>query len=335
MSISIKEIDQKIIDEAVKLNSIVYPIEQTTIWQEFDKSVTGRRAVGVFGVYIGNKLIATAAITTYYNKGYCWWWVKYGPIFIGKPQPDDIKKVVLAIKKMALASKDKIAFVRMTLPESDIKLHNQLHKMMYDRTIIIDLSLFKDAASILQSYTRHGRYEVNQSLKKGVVVSKVPNSLVINKFDDYYAILTETAKRDGFYALPKKIYLTMLKSMSDNVSFYLAKYDDQAVSWAIVTTYNGYSKYYYAASSNLARKCGAAYAIQYYIMCDLHSQSVKYYDLMGIESPNHPELKHVTGFKKKFSKDIVELNKTYDLVCSPIIYNLIKSYTKAKKAVTR
>lgn len=331
MSLTINKINQDDIDIIAKDKSVYVPIEQTCLWQEFDSAISNRQAAGVFGFYNGDDLVAFAAITAYSNKGYKWWWVKYGPVFVGQVSSSQKIQVVKCLKQMAKESANSVAFIRATLPTLGIKLHKQLQHMIYDRTIIIDLLQNNTAEKLLASYTRHGRYEVKQSLKKGVECSLLQTDNAVNDFNKYYAILDETAKRDDFYALPKSTYITMLKTMPKNTSFYVAKYKNQPVSWAIITSYNNYAKYYYAAGNKTARDTGAAYALQYYIMQDLLKKGIATYDLMGIASQEFPELQSVTGFKKKFSKNITDIDKTYDIVCSPLKYSLVKNLKRAKK----
>jgi lipid II:glycine glycyltransferase (peptidoglycan interpeptide bridge formation enzyme) len=334
MKITTKILDQSELETFAKNNLVNIPIEQTEIWQKFDNSVDNRKAIGVYGFFESEKQLAIATITEYKNNRYYWWWVKFGPIFADSITDNQKRGVLLKIKAMAKMSKQNIVFVRVTTPRLGLKMSEQLQHMSYDKTVTIDLKM-ADNDKILANMTRHGRYEVRKAIKTGVKCQKVPNVKAISNFDDYYKIIEETAKRDGFYALPKETYIKMLKNLNNNTAFFVASYKNQPVAWAIVSFYDKYSKYYYAAGNTLAREVGAAYALQYFILQQLRDMGVETYDLMGIGSDDWPDIENVSTFKKKFSNNIVDLDKTYDMVCSPLKYNSLKMLKKLKKLAKR
>lgn len=322
-----KELNQLLVSKKLQL-----PIEQSFVWQEFDKKVPGRQPIGVFFVKNNDEIIAVAGLTRISQQGYDWVWAKHGPFFVSPDTPQEVieqtlKQLMDFIKKTQKGA----VFLRVTTPKVNVNLQPPIHHIMYDRTIVIDIS--KSDETILSNMNRGGRYDLKQSLKKGLEFIEISGKNAAKNFDEYYAILEETAKRDGFRVNPKINYIRMLESLGDNVSLYAAHSDSRLVSWAIVTQYAGKGVYYYAAGNTLGRKLGAAYGLQLFIMQSLRAKGCTEYDMMGVSSPDYPSYASVTGFKKKFSSNIIDINKTFDIPLSPK-YAVIK-FAKQLKKVTQ
>jgi hypothetical protein len=324
----------KDLDRLLAAEKLELPIEQSFVWQEFDKKVPGRKPLGVFFARSGEgKIVAVATLTQINQKGYSWIWVKHGPFFLTDPAShDDVEQVLTALTTYAKQNVKDASFMRVTTQKVNISLQPPIHHTMYDRTILIDITKSDD--QLLTDMTRGGRYDVKKSLKAGLEFKEIASKDALKSFDAYYAILEETAKRDGFRTNPKSTYMHMLDALGANASLFAAYKDDQPVSWAIVTNFAGKGVYYYAAGNNLGRTLCAAYGLQFYIMQSLRKKGCKTYDLMGIESPDYPSYASVTGFKKKFSSNIVDVNKTFDIPLNAK-YSAIKFAKKLKKAVQK
>ena len=320
------------LDRLLAAKKLALPIEQSFVWQEFDKKVPERKPLGVFFIVSDEgEVVAIAALTLYARKSYSWIWVKHGPFFISKNPSnkmvtDSLKTLIAFTKKTA---KD-AAFMRVTSPKADVPLKPPIHHIMYDKTIVVDISVNDE--KLLAGMTRGGRYDVKKSLKSGLEFHELSGTVAAKEFSAYYDILKETADRDGFRANPKQTYEYMLKALGDNVSLFVAGKDGQPVSWAIVTNYAGKGVYYYAAGNDTGRQLCAAYGLQYFVMQTLRDKGCKSYDMMGIASPDYPSYEKVTGFKKKFSHNIVDIHKTFDIPLSPR-YTAIR-FAKKLKEVT-
>jgi hypothetical protein len=304
------------LERLLATKKLALPIEQSFVWQEFDKHVTGRKPLGVFFVVSDHKKIeAIAALTLYAQKGYSWIWVKHGPFFVeSNPTDKTVTESLKAIMAYAKKSVKSAAFMRVTSPRANVALRPPIHHTMYDKTIIIDISVSDEA--LLAGMTRGGRYDVKKSLKAGLEFRELSGKQAVKEFDSYFSILEETATRDGFRTNTKQTYVHMLNALDKNVSLFVAEKDRKPVSWAIVTNYAGIGVYYYAAGNELGRELCAAYGLQYFIMRALKQKGCKAYDMMGVASPDYPSYEKVTGFKKKFSHNIVDIHKTFDIPLS-------------------
>lgn len=320
------------LDRLLAAKKLELPIEQSFVWQEFDNNVPGRKPLGVFFVLSKTgETAAIAALTLYTQKGYSWIWIKHGPFFVkATPAPSDIESIVNHLVNYIKYTYKQAVFVRVTTPKVSSKLKSPIHHTMYDKTILVDIN--KSDEQILAAMTRSGRYDVKKSLKAGLVFSELPGKKAAKNFDEYYDILQETAKRDGFRPNSKLTYERMLESLGSNVSLFAAHKDAKPVAWAIVTNYAGKGVYYYAAGNDIGRQLCASYGLQYFVMQTLRKKGCTVYDLMGIQSPDYPTYASVTGFKKKFSANIVDIHKTFDISLSPK-YGFIKFAKKLKDTV--
>lgn len=323
----------KELQQLLAAESLMLPIEQSFAWQDFDKKVPGKKPLGVFFAKDGSEVVAVVALTKVSQQGYDWIWAKHGPFFVSKTVTNEtvektLKALIAHVKNMQKGA----VFLRVTTPKVNVNLQPPIHHIMYDRTIVIDIT--KSDETILANMNRGGRYDLKQSLKKGLEFKEHSGAEAAKKFDAFYAILEETATRDGFRANPKINYVRMLESLGDSVSLYAAYSDDEPVSWAIVTQYAGRGVYYYAAGNALGRKLGAAYGLQLFIMQSLRAKGLSEYDMMGVASPDYPSYSSVTGFKKKFSSNVIDIHKTFDIPLSPK-YAVIKYAKKLKEAVRK
>jgi lipid II:glycine glycyltransferase (peptidoglycan interpeptide bridge formation enzyme) len=304
------------LERLLAAEKLALPIEQSFVWQEFDRKVPGRKPLGVFFVKSdSDEIVAVATLTQYTQKGYSWVWAKHGPFFIAsKPTKESVSAVLKTIAAHTKKIAKDAAFIRVTSPKSDIAIKPPIHHTMYDKTIIIDISVTDEA--LLAGMTRGGRYDVKKSLKSGLEFRELSGKIAAKEFDTYFSILEETATRDGFRTNSKQTYEYMLSALDKNVSLFVAEKDAKPVAWAIVTNFAGKGVYYYAAGNTVGRELCASYGLQYFVMRSLRDKGCKQYDMMGIASPDYPSYEKVTGFKKKFSHNIVDIHKTFDIPLS-------------------
>jgi lipid II:glycine glycyltransferase (peptidoglycan interpeptide bridge formation enzyme) len=324
----------KELDALLAAKKLELPIEQSYVWQGFDQKVPGRKPLGVFFVCSSTgEVEAIAGLTLITQKGYSWVWIKHGPFFVAhKPKSTVVKETLTTLTAFVKKNHKEALFIRVTTPKVSLPLKRPIHHNMYDKTIIINIT--KSDEQLLAEMNRGGRYDLKKSLKANLEFKEIPSGIAAKEFDAYYAILEETASRDSFRANPKSTYVHMLNGLGDNVSLFAAYSEGSPVAWSIVTNYAGKGVYYYAAGNNKGRALCAAYGLQLFVMQSLRKKGCTSYDLMGVESTDYPSYASVTGFKKKFSSNVVDINKTYDIPLSPK-YGAIKLAKKLKKVVQK
>jgi len=162
-------------------------------------------------------------------------------------------------------------------------------------TLMINLEAEED--EILAQMKQKGRYNIKLARKKGVVIEAETN------VENFWNLMVETSKRDGFRSNKKHVYSDLLKSFGDDAVLYTAKDETgDVLASAIFTMADGMAIYNYGASTNRKRGLMAPYLLQWEGMQWAKNKGAKVYDFLGIspeDSPNH-SLNGVASFKLKF-----------------------------------
>ncbi len=126
----------------------------------------------------------------------------------------------------------------------------------------------------------------------------------------------------------------MLDVLGDSAKLYVAKYNGEVISAAIVTYFGKVATYYYGVSSNSHRNVMAPYLLHWEIMRQAKKKGYTSYDLFGI-APTGKEKGHiwegVTAFKRKFGGSEVSYALPQELVFNRIWYFIYRVY----KAIRR
>jgi peptidoglycan biosynthesis/recognition FemAB-like protein len=310
------------------------PLEQSPSWGKFNTHIAGREYLGSFKYEDkSGKLLAIATAVLYKDRGRNWIWIKHGPVFADEPNTKTIQKMCATLKQQfSNLERANPIFIRLSSSIKTAPLGMPFEHTMYDETIVLDLTQSED--ELFMGLSKSGRQDVRKAQKNNVVVKEIPANSAEFFAQNCYPILQETASRDGFGIHPLSVYTAMLKNLAES-RLYVALYNGKVEAWAITTEYNSQALYYYGASSARARETCAAYGLQWEIIKALKSRGIKTYDLMGIAGQHFPALRNVTGFKMKFSKNIVKVPITYDLPLQPVKYHLLSLAIKAKRKFSR
>ncbi len=162
-------------------------------------------------------------------------------------------------------------------------------------TLMINLE--QDDDEILSQMKQKGRYNIKLARKKGVVIEEEKN------VENFWKLMCETSKRDGFRSNKKHVYSDLLKSFKDDAVLYTAKDETgDVLASAIFTIAKGMAIYNYGASTNRKRGLMAPYLLQWAGMQWAKKKGAKVYDFLGISPENEPNhsLNGVASFKLKF-----------------------------------
>lgn len=187
-------------------------------------------------------------------------------------------------------------------------------------TNIIDLD--KNENNILKEMKPKGRYNIKLAIKKGVIVNEVNKKNLKN----FYEILENTSQRDGFFVNELNYYSLFLDIIDDS-KIIAAEYDNKVLAAGIFTYKKRQALYYYGASSSEYRNLMAPYLVQWKAIQIAKNKGCRYFDFMGIESPEKKggRLAGVTDFKLKFGGRIVKFNPSFNIIHNQIFYKLYKT----------
>lgn len=248
------------------------------------------------------------------------WEIPRGPIGNFEDFPELISSILIKAKK------EKISTVRIFPPFGNAYFWNNfdtidpkkissnytwkpMEKIFSTDTLMINLESTEE--EILAQMKQKGRYNIRLATKKGVEVFEEKN------IDNFWKIMMETSKRDGFTSHHKKAYTQILKSFGDDAVLLSAKDSTGEVLASMIFTYiDGFAVYYYGASSNRKRNLMAPYILQWEGMKWAKKKGAKIYDFLGISPENSPEhsLESVSGFKHKFGGERVTCDMGRDYI---------------------
>lgn len=199
---------------------------------------------------------------------------------------------------------DKIDFQKLGF----IKSHN----IQPQKTLILDI--IKSEQELLEKMHSKTRYNIGLAEKKGVKVKKDKNS-----FDEFWRLMEETTKRDGFHAHPKEYYRKLLEI--PGVELFVADFENKIIAVNIVVFYEKIAIYLHGASDYEQRNLMAAPLLQWEQIKEAKKRGCAEYDFWGTDENKWPG---VTRFKKGFGGREVEYFGAYDLIFQPLWYKIYK-----------
>lgn len=179
----------------------------------------------------------------------------------------------------------------------------------------------RSSEEIFNSFHKKWRYNIRLADRKGVKC-KVCG---IEALDEFYDLMKETGKRDGFCIRSREYFGRMLTGLGEHCRLYMCYYNGEALSGAISIQYAGKTCYVYGASTSRMRNVMPNYLMQWNMICWAVENKCDIYDFQGIpfyKDENHPNY-GVYRFKQGFNGEVMtfagEFTKTYKIVRSKII----------------
>jgi len=206
------------------------------------------------------------------------------------------------------------------------------------------LNLSKSEQELLKMMHPKTRYNIKVAQKSGV---KVIEDSTPQKFNEYLSLLTETEKRQKFYAhnrdYHKKLWETVdKKNNKNNLSYHLfhALYttpdskEKVITSWVLFVFHN--KLYYpYGASSREYRQTMASNLIAWEAIKFGKKLGLTEFDMWGALGPTPNKKDPWYGFhrfKEGYGGELVEFVGSYDLVIKNKLYKTYKLVDKARWA---
>lgn len=275
-------------------------IEQVWDFGLLQTSIPGRNSFFVLGAFEREMLVASMLVIRQ-NTGFgkSWLWCPRGPLL----PKERAAEAWAALKKMVeqLAHKAGDVFLRVepgALVSAPLTLGGKSVTAQYlpKDTLLLDLQLSKE--ELLKQMTQKGRYNIKIAEREEVYVRKGLSS----DLPDFFTLLEETAKRDGFVIHNRDFYQKFLDVLDGKALFYVAYVDHEVVGGFLGTQFGNRVTYYFGASSNKHRQKMAPYALQWFAIREAQNKGFKEYDFLGIapEGDAKHALAGVTQFKTRF-----------------------------------
>ena len=172
----------------------------------------------------------------------------------------------------------------------------------------------KSADEVFQAFHSKWRYNIRLAQRRGVEC----RACGIEALDDFYPLMVETGKRDGFLIRPKEYFAKMLDALGEHCRLYLCYHEGVPLSGAVATQFAGKTCYVYGASSNEHRNLMPNYLMQWTMIQWAIENGCFVYDFQGIPyyfDETHPNY-GVYRFKRGFNGQVVVLAGEFDYVFS-------------------
>jgi peptidoglycan pentaglycine glycine transferase (the first glycine) len=186
------------------------------------------------------------------------------------------------------------------------------------------LSVDKSEEELLIGMKPKTRYNLNLAQRKGVVVKEGTKADLVQ----FYQLMLEVAARNKIRLHSQDYYLQMWEHLApQKLKLFLAYYQDQLLAGALVSFFADTATYLHGGSSQKMKEAMAPYLLHWEAIKQAKALGSKTYDFGGVapdSEPNH-SWSGITRFKKGFGGFEVSYPGAFDLVYSPIWYNVYRN----------
>lgn len=263
---------------------------QSKEWAEFQRSL-GRKVWQVNGVNVIKHNLPL-------GKSYL-----YAP----RCEGDFLNKIKEIAKK-----ENAIFFKAEPLRQAQGKPFKKSTNIQPQKTLILDIT--KPEEELLKQMHSKTRYNIRLAERKEILIKKDKN-----KFEDFWRLIQQTTKRDGFKPHQKEYYEKMLEV--PGVELFVAIYKNKVIAANIMVFYKKTTTYLHGASDYKHRNLMAPHLLQWQQILEAKKRGCIEYDFWGIDEKKWPG---VTRFKKGFGGKEVIYSGAFDLVFQPIWYIIYK-----------
>lgn len=251
---------------------------------------------------IGEKEFLAQCVFQALPLGMSYWFVPGGPLGSGSVE-DGVRFLKSELSQGA--------FLKLE-PERPLVGGHKVHNRHPADSIIVALDCEEEKR--LERMKAKTRYNIRLARKKGVTVEIAG----LERFSDFWHLMQETAKRDGFSThLPDRYRAILEKFQGEAAKAYLALavYKGQVLAANLMIDFGGVTTYLHGASSNSEREVMAPYALQAELMERAYRLGIKYYDFWGVSPIGASQSDHwrgITRFKEGFGGERVNKPGTFD-----------------------
>lgn len=288
---------------------------QSFRWLEIQNN--NNKKVFLKKIKIDNNLIGFfLALENNLFNGKKYWYIPRGPVFLGENKnywPD----FFIALEKIALEKK--LIFIRFEPIEENFNNFLLLNKKNFrktkdiqvSKTSFLDLSLNEN--ELLKNMGQKTRYNIKLANKKNVKVFESD----ISDFEEFWKLISLTAKRDQFFIHSKNYYYNLINSDNNFIKLFTAKFNNKILAVGIFSFFGNSVSYLHGASSNEFRNLMAPYSLQWEIIKLAKSKGFKYYDFCGVDDKKWPG---VSRFKRGFGGQEFNYLGTFDYIIKNNFY---------------
>lgn len=328
--IVVKEITWDEFDEIVQSQHANVTIEQTKQWAAYQQTIEGRAPWGCVVLEEDEHPLAVASLIDFKTHGYHYMVSHHGPLWFEEPDVERELAGINALASFVKARDKKQVFMRLAVWHELETSCPVLSTIPYDATVVLDITGGDDA--ILARMKPRGRRDVRKALREAPITCADETTQALESFDEYYEVMLETGRRDGFTPAPKESFERMMRILGeDHCRLYAGRLEDGTVcTWSMCTISGTHAMRYYAGSKSETMRMHVSDKLCYFEACELGKRGCVDYDLMAIGSDFSPTLMGLNEFKTKFSKEVVRVAPDRDVPLKKNTYRLLQTVKKAR-----
>lgn len=311
------------------------PVEQIEAWEAYEKS-QGNTLFGRYVFECDGKPTAVLALYRHRIGGRPFLWAKHGPVWLKEQSPAREARLRQMLVREVRRREPRTVFIRMHARYRARDTLELLSTITYDRTYVIDLRPGTPEAisAAMPKDGRRGVRRAERTAREAGCTIAEETGLDRAAFEELYAVLEETARRDGFRPHPSQVYWDMLTTLGpEHARVFVLRQDGVAHCWDIVTVSGAMATAYYGASSNASRGFRGAEALDWAVACAMAAEGRTGLDLMGAESTRVPELYSVGRYKRRFAQHPTEVDGAWDVPVRPVLYRALVQARRARHAL--
>ena len=215
-------------------------------------------------------------------------------------------------------------------PNEKVTLPHAVKEVQPKQNWVLDLEQSEE--ELLVRMKPKTRYNINLAARKKVLVKTGEQKDLLV----FWKLMLETASRQNFKLHPQNYYWQMWDHLApQNLKLVLAYYNSEPVAGMLLTLFGQSAIYLHGGTSQKFKDAMAPFALHWEAIRIAKASGMKFYDFGGVTgeaNPNHAWA-GITRFKKSFGGFEVVYPGAYDLIYSPIWYNVYKNARALKKVL--
>lgn len=227
-------------------------------------------------------------------------------------------------------SQDSVVIFARLEPQKEIDLPRAAHEVQPHLVWMLDLN--KTEEELLIGMKPKTRYNINLAQRKGVRVREGDRADLIQ----LWQMMLETASRNKFRLYPQNYYFKMWEVLSATyLKVLIAEYNGRPLAGMLLAIFGDSAAYLHGGSSANHKEAMAPYLLHWEAIKLAKNSGLKFYDFGGIAGTDqtHHAWAGISRFKKGFGGFEVDSPGAFDLVFSPIWYNVYKQARLVRKLI--
>lgn len=188
---------------------------------------------------------------------------------------------------------------------------------------ILDLRLPEE--ELLAGLHQKHRYLISLAERRGVTI-EIIDADIQAFFEEFYTLISATAKRDGFHLHPKSYYQAVFADIVKRKIGFLviARLEKTILSIHLVLGHAGKAMFLFGGTSDVHRNLGASHLAHWRAIVHAKRLGFDWYNFGGITSVTYPRKtwQGITAFKQKFGGRELVYSPFFDLVLEPSQYRI-------------